>query len=66
MKTDTASISGFQLFIAVLKVPRLTIFVNLYGKMFQILGPRNEMLSVLLYTKFTAGMVNSELCLRLY
>ena len=34
--------------------------------MFQILGPRNEMLSVLLYTKFTAGMANSELCLRLY
>ena len=28
MKTDTASISGFQLFIPVLKDPRLTIFLT--------------------------------------
>ena len=54
--------SGFRLYIAVLKAPRLSIFFNLSGKMFQILEPKNETLSPPWYTEFIASMVNCELC----
>ena len=51
-----AYFSGFQ----------LLIFFNLSGEMFQVLGPRNETLSVPWNIKFTARIVKWELRLRLY
>ena len=37
--------SGFHFFISDLNVSRLLAFFNLSGKMFQIVGPKYEMLS---------------------
>ena len=62
----TRSFLGLPIFIVALKSPKLSILFDLSGKMSQILGPKNETFSVSWYTEFTVGMVNWELCLRLY
>ena len=62
----TRSLLRLPIFIVALKSPKLSILFDLSGKMSQILGPKNETFSVSWYTEFTVGMVNWELCLRLY
>ena len=45
MQSRHGQFSGFHFFICILKAAMLLAFFNLSGKMFQILGPRNEILS---------------------
>ena len=54
--------SGFKVLLAIW----VSIFFNLSGEMSQIFGPRNETCSIPWYTEFTPGMVNWELCIRLF
>ena len=60
----TWTILGFQFFICILKVSMLLAFFNLSGNMFQILGPRNEILSYPWYTVLIGRIVNWEFFLR--
>ena len=64
MQSRHGLFSSFRFFICVLKVSILLAFFNLSGKMFQILGPRNEILSNPWYTVLIRGIVNWEFFLR--
>ena len=66
MKSRRGQFSGFHFFVCILKVSMLFTFFSLSGKMFQILGPRNEILSDPWYTVLTGGIVNWEFFLRSY
>ena len=64
MQSRHGQFSGFQFFIFILKASMLLTFFSLSGKMFQILGPRNEILSDPWYTVLIGGIVNWEFFLR--
>ena len=58
MKSRNGQFSGFHFFVCILKFSMLFTFFSLSGKMFPILGPRNEILSDPWYTVLTGGIVN--------
>ena len=64
MQSPHGQLSGFHYFICILEASMLLAFLNLSCKMFQILGPRNEILSDPWYTVLIGVMVNWELFLR--
>ena len=64
MQSRHGQFSGFHFFICILKASMLLTFFSLSGKMFQILGPRNEILSDPWYTVLIGGIVNWEFFLR--
>ena len=58
MQSRHEKFTRFHFFIYILKASMLLTFLNLSGKIFQILGPRNETLSDPWYTVFIGDMVN--------
>ena len=64
MQSRHEQFSGFHIFICVLKTSILLTFFSISGKMFQILGPRNEILSDPWYTVPIGGVANWEFFLR--
>ena len=57
--------SGCHFFISFLKASKDVSFLNSFGTIFQIFGPRNEILSVPQKTLFTFGKSNCENCRKL-
>ena len=55
MQSRHGQFSGFHFFICILKASMLLTFFSLSGKMFQILGPRNEILSDPWHSVFIGG-----------
>ena len=64
MQSRHRKFSDFFFFICILKAFMLLTFSILSGKMFQILGTRNEILSDPWYTVLIGDMVNWEFFLR--
>ena len=62
----TRAIFRLPFFIYILKYSMLLAFFNLSGKMFHMLGRRNEILSDPWYSVLIGGMVNREAFLRTY
>ena len=58
--------TGLHFFKATLKLFKLGKSLEVSGHISQSFGPKNDKISVPLWTDLTSGLENRELCLRLY
>ena len=62
LHSQNGQFSGYHFLITFLKAFNEISFLNSSGTIFQIFGPRNEILSVPLKTFLTFGKLNCENC----